>query len=116
MARKRADQNGDAYAPAVPDASSATLPPATTPDEPAYDPNRPAQIVRFGPVRACVWLNETDQGPRYNVTVNRLYKGLDDQWHTTDGFGYNHLLSLAKALDQAHSWIAGQYAASEVPF
>ncbi len=39
-----------------------------------------------------------------NVTFTRLYRD-GDQWKTTDGFGLNHLLTLAKLADQAHSLI-----------
>lgn len=79
-------------------------------------PNMPVHVVRFGLVRACVWLNHTDQGPRHNVTVSRLYMGSDNNWHSTGSFGFRDLLALAKCLDWAHSFIAAQMANSDVPF
>ena len=46
----------------------------------------------------------TDEQPRHNVTFGRLYKEAD-QWKTTQSFGRNDLLVLAKVADQAHSRI-----------
>ena len=82
-------------------------------DEPG---NPPAHVVRFGSVRACVWQNDGGGRAWYQVTVNRLYKGEDGRWHSTDRFGYAHLLPLRKALDWAHSWIAERLANGDVPF
>jgi hypothetical protein len=78
-------------------------------------PNLPAHVVRLGLVRASVWLNQTEQGPRYNVSVSRLYMGADQRWHSTASFGLKDLLPLAKAIDQAHTWISDQITA-ETPF
>jgi hypothetical protein len=78
-------------------------------------PNQPTHVVRLGLVRASVWLNQTEQGPRYNVSVSRLYMGSDQRWHSTASFGLKDLLALAKAVDQAHTWISEQITA-ETPF
>lgn len=70
---------------------------------------KPIHEVRLGLIKAAVWKNETDTGVRYNVTVCRLYKeNGDDGWKRTESFGRDDLLVLAKALDQAHSWIYAQ--------
>lgn len=116
MAKKsaRTDANGDATASPVPIDDPSPRPPSEAEgEEPS---NQPVHVVRFGPVRACIWRNHDGERAWYQVTVNRLYKGQDDQWHSTDSFGYGHLLPLSKALDSAHSWIAEQLAANEVPF
>ncbi|MFO0796122.1 MAG: hypothetical protein U0804_01530 [Gemmataceae bacterium] len=62
--------------------------------------------VRFGRVKAAVWATETEHGVRFNVTVSRLYKDQDQRWKSTDRFGRDDLLVLAKALDRAHSWVS----------
>ena len=41
------------------------------------DKPRPIHEVRLGFVKAAIWKNETDAGPRYNATVSRLYKDKD---------------------------------------
>lgn len=66
--------------------------------------SRPVQVVRFGSIKAAVWLNQTSAGPMYNVTVSRSYKD-GDEWKESSSFGMDDLLPLAKALDDAHSWI-----------
>ena len=83
---------------------------------PTPDRNRPVHVVRLRNVRAAIWANDTETGLRYNVTVSRLYKDGDQQWKTSDGFGRDDLLLLAKVLDLAHSWICEELQASDPPF
>ena len=83
---------------------------------PAPDRNRPVHVVRLRNVRAAIWANDTETGLRYNVTVSRLYKDGDQQWKTSDGFGRDELLLLAKVLDLAHGWICEEMQASDPPF
>ena len=40
----------------------------------------------WGKCKAVIWANPTEQGTRYNVTFQRLYKK-DEQWETTSSFG-----------------------------
>ena len=68
---------------------------------------KPVHEVRLGAIKAAVWRNETENGVRFNVTFSRLYKD-GDQWQSTDSFGRDDLLQLAKVADQAHSWIFAQ--------
>ena len=68
---------------------------------------KPTQEVRLGHIKAAAWKNETDSGVRYNVTFSRLYKD-GDQWKSTESFGRDDLLLLAKVADQTHSWICSQ--------
>lgn len=69
--------------------------------------NKPVHEIRYGYVKVLVWENETTNGTRHNVTVSRLYKA-DDEWKETSSFGRDDLLLLAKAVDQAHTWIYEQ--------
>ena len=69
--------------------------------------NKPIHEVRLGFIKAAVWKNETETGTRYNATLSRLYKD-GDQWASTESFGRDDLLLLAKVADQTHSWICGQ--------
>ena len=68
---------------------------------------KPINEVRLGHLKAAVWKNDTESGVRYNVTFSRLYKD-GDQWKSTESFGRDDLLLLAKVADQAHSWICAQ--------
>ena len=65
---------------------------------------KPASEVRIGSIKATIWQNQTDSGPRHNVTFERLYKD-GDKWKSTHSFGRDDLLLLAKVADAAHSRI-----------
>ena len=67
-------------------------------------PQPPAHEIRFGSVKGAIWENQTPNGTRFNVTVSRIYKD-GEQWKSTDSFGRDDLLLLAKVIDFAHSWI-----------
>ena len=69
--------------------------------------NKPAHAVRLGAIKAAIWKNDTQSGVRFNVTFSRLYKD-GDEWKSTESFGRDDLLVLAKVADQAHSWIFAQ--------
>ncbi|HEY9171389.1 MAG TPA: hypothetical protein VI136_03795 [Verrucomicrobiae bacterium] len=69
--------------------------------------NKPIHEVRLGSIKAAVWKNETETGVRYNVTFSRLYRD-GDKWRTTESFGRDDLLLLAKVANQTHSWIFAQ--------
>jgi hypothetical protein len=68
---------------------------------------KPIHEVRLGLIKAAVWRNETETGVRCNATFSRLYKD-GDAWKSTDSFGRDDLLLLAKVADETHSWICAQ--------
>lgn len=68
--------------------------------------NRPVRVIRLGRIRAAIWVNQTESGPVYNTTFERLYKPEgEEQWKSSESFGTNDLLMLAKVADLAHTWI-----------
>ena len=67
----------------------------------------PIHEVRLGTIRASLWKHETGGVVRYNTIFSRLYKD-GDQWKSSDRFGRDDLLLLAKVADLAHSWIFAQ--------
>ncbi len=70
--------------------------------------DRPTHEVRIASIKAAIWRNDINTGGvRYNVTFSRLYRD-EDQWKSTDSFGRDDLLVLAKVADEAHSWICQQ--------
>src|SRR5881392_2942231 len=68
---------------------------------------RPIHEVRLGLISAAIWKNDSQNGVWYNTTFSRSYKN-GDKWSSTDSFGRDDLLLLAKAADAAHSWIYQQ--------
>ena len=79
---------------------------ATAPDN-APGRQRPVHEVRLGAIKAAIWRNDTSVGARHNVTFSRLFRE-GEQWRSTESFGRDDLLLLAKVADQAHSWILAQ--------
>jgi hypothetical protein len=75
--------------------------------------NQPAHHIRLGSVRASIWENSNGEVTRHNVTFQKIYKEKEsDQWKSTESFGRDELLLLAKVADRAHSWICEQRAPS----
>lgn len=71
--------------------------------------NRPVHEVRYGSVKAVIWKNKTSNGHMMNVTVARIYKD-GNEWKESSSFGADELPTLAKALNDAHTWIQSQKA------
>ena len=66
---------------------------------------KPHDEVRIGAVKAAIWQNQAGDRTRYNVSFSKSYRDADGQWKTTQSFGRNDLLVLAKVADRAHSRI-----------
>lgn len=75
--------------------------------EMAKSGNKPVKEVRIGAIKAVIWLNETQNGERHNVQMQRIYKD-GDTWMQTDSFGRDDLLVVGKVADLAHTWIHQQ--------
>jgi hypothetical protein len=73
---------------------------------------QPAQKFRNGALTVTLWRNDGEKGPWYSVKAARSDKQ-GEEWKETDSFGFDDLLSLAKLLDQAHSWILTQQASRQ---
>ena len=69
--------------------------------------NKPAHEIRINGIRATIWKNDTEKGPRYNTTFERSYKD-GEQWKTSDSFGRDDLLALAFIAQQSFAWIVEQ--------
>ncbi len=70
------------------------------------DKKRPVHEIRLGRIRAAIWVNETENGIRHNVTIARLYRDEQQgQWKDSTSFGRDDLPLVAKVADQAHLWI-----------
>lgn len=65
---------------------------------------KPAAEVRLGRIKATVWANARDDGKGtwYSVQLARLYRD-GEQWRTSQTFGRDDLLLLAKVADLAHT-------------
>ena len=75
------------------------------PPKPARD--KPAHELRMGSIRATIWRNDSDNGVRFNTQLSRIYRD-GEEWKSTDSFGRDDLLVVAKVSDHAHTWICEQ--------
>ena len=73
--------------------------------------SKPAYKLRMGVLQVTIWRNHGEKGNWYSVIPTRSYKQGDDIWKETESLGFDDLLTMAKLLDQAHSWIAEAMAA-----
>lgn len=82
----------------------------------AKNGSKPVHEVRLGRVKAAIWENETQGGAvRHNVTFQRIYQDEQGKWDSSDSFGRDDLLLLAKVADLAHTWIFQQGQGSSQP-
>lgn len=67
--------------------------------------NKPVKNIRIGRISAAIWANTNEHGTFYSVTFERAYRQ-GQEWKSTNSFGRDDLLVLAKIADMAHTWIA----------
>ena len=70
--------------------------------------SKPAHKLRMGVLQVTIWRNHSEKGNWYTVIVASGYKQGDDAWKETDSLGSDDLLTMAKLLDMAHTWIMHQ--------
>jgi hypothetical protein len=76
------------------------------------DKAKPVHKIRAGALSVSIWQNDGEKGPWYSVTPSRSYKQ-GDQWKDSDSYGFEDLMTLAKLLDLAHTWILSQQPARQ---
>ncbi len=64
---------------------------------------QPIEEVRIGSIKAAIWRNDGDSGPRFNVTFQRLYRSEAGKWQSTNSFSRDDLLVLMKVADATHT-------------
>jgi hypothetical protein len=65
---------------------------------------RPVAEIRFGNIRAAIWRNDAKNGTWFNATFERSYRE-EDQIRSSQTFGRDDLLALAKVADLTHTRI-----------
>lgn len=72
----------------------------------------PVHEVRYRNIAVAIWKNTVkspaaDNGDVfYSVTIKRGWQDEQKQWHDSTSFPFTDLPTLAKAIMDAHSWIA----------
>ena len=65
------------------------------------EPNRPVHTIQLGYLQAAIWQNETEHGPRFGVTLERLYRDQEERWQSTRSFRPGDLPTLIQVLQLA---------------
>ena len=73
--------------------------PQPQPQPETQERRRPAHEVRLGRVKAAIWGNDSEHGVRYSVSVARVYEDGQGRWQTSESFGRDDLLTLARPHD-----------------
>ena len=70
----------------------------------------PAYKCRISNLSVTIWRNTSiEKGTTwYSCSPSRSYKNGDETWKETDSLGFDDLLTMAKLLNEAHTWIARQ--------
>ncbi len=69
---------------------------------------KPVHTIRYGKLKAAIWMNEGQTGPFHNVTFSRSYRDGQNTWHDASSFNLHDLPLLAKLTNDCHSWITWQ--------
>lgn len=72
-----------------------------------YEPvkKQPSAEVAYGSVRAAIWKNEGQSGPRYSFSLSRSYRGEDDKPRFSRSFEVNDIVSIFLCIHSIHSKI-----------
>lgn len=69
--------------------------------------NTPVHKIQHGYIEAAIWKNTGEKRDFYSVTFSRNYRS-NESWNSSNSFSGSDLLLLAKAADDAYSWIHAQ--------
>ncbi len=69
--------------------------------------NRPVKEFRSSNIRAVLWLNSSDSGDWYSITISRSYKTSGGEWKETNQFNRDDLLIVSKLSELAYHFIDG---------
>lgn len=68
--------------------------------------NQPASTLRDGSLKATIWKNEGENGPRYSVNLSRTWRDEQGNYHDSDGFSGSEVLRIARLANIAYDEIA----------
>lgn len=68
--------------------------------------NPPIETVRMGAIKAAIWRNVSEDGRvRFGVSFERTYRDANGEWKSSEYYGRDECLLLAKVADRAHTRI-----------
>jgi hypothetical protein len=66
----------------------------------------PAKTITLANLKAAIWRNSNEKGPKFSATFERIYKDGEDQWKSSHSYTRDDVLVLAKLADWVFTWIA----------
>lgn len=76
---------------------------------PQEEKKKPIKQYRSGAISVSIWRQDGERGAFYNATAQRAFKPEGaDKWEHTSSFNRDDLMTAAKLLDLAHTWIIRQ--------
>ena len=67
--------------------------------------NQPATTLRYGRIKATIWLNVSEKGPFFSTTFSRSFKNQSGAWHNGTSFGLSDLEALFIVAREAKEWM-----------
>jgi len=67
------------------------------------EPNRPADTLRDGSLKATIWQNENENGVNYSTTLARTWQAEDGTFRDSHSFSGSELLRIAELARGAYS-------------
>lgn len=67
--------------------------------------NKPLVIKAARGVRAKLWRNSSNNGAWFNVTISRVYKDEEGEFHDSDSFSRDDLLQVTYVAQKAFEYI-----------
>lgn len=67
------------------------------------EPNRPADTLRDGSLKATIWQNENENGVTYSTTLARTWQAEDGTYRDSHSFSGSELLRIAELARGAYS-------------
>lgn len=66
-------------------------------------PNRPADVLRDGALKASIWRNESDKGPFFSTVLAKTYEDRNGNLRDTHSFSGTDLLRVSELARQAYT-------------
>lgn len=79
--------------------------PAQQSAEPPREPNRPADTVRDGALKATIWKNSGERGDFYSTQLSKSYQDREGNWRDGQSFTKDDLPKLGILTNQAYTRI-----------
>ncbi len=75
--------------------------------------DKPVHEIILGAIKGAIWKNKTQNGSKFTVTYQRLYKDKDDKWQSSGVYNTEGSLILAQVAQQCALWMYNNNSSKE---